>query len=124
LKQYDPKFGAKPSTFIYTCVNRHMIKLLRNAQKRKYEAVLNKGEEASYYSDIDPLNQLIIKEKVAEVYSFIEQKLTDFERKVLLLYLSGMKTSLIAESLKLDFKKVDNALQRAKNKIKSNITKL
>ena len=48
----------------------------------------------------------------------IEEELSDFEKQVLDLYITGMSYSQIARVLGRDEKSTDNALQRLKAKIK------
>ena len=48
----------------------------------------------------------------------IEEELSDFERQVLDLYMTGMSYTQIARVLGRDEKATDNALQRLKTKIK------
>ena len=53
----------------------------------------------------------------------IEKELSNFEKQVLDLYLTGMKYSQIARVLGRDDKSTDNALQRIKAKLKKAISK-
>ena len=58
------------------------------------------------------------KERVAYLEKTIEEELSDFEKQVLDLYMTGMSYSQIAKVLGRDEKATDNALQRLKAKIK------
>ena len=58
------------------------------------------------------------KERVAYLEKVIEEELSDFEKQVLDLYLTGMSYSQIARVLGRDEKSTDNALQRLKAKIR------
>ena len=61
---------------------------------------------------------LIDKENTEEIEKFIETELSSFEREVLELYLTGMGYVDIAKGLSKDEKSTDNALSRAKSKLK------
>ena len=54
------------------------------------------------------------KERLAKC----EKKLSDFEKQVLDLYISGEKQSGIAKILNKEVKTIDNTIQRIKNKLK------
>ncbi len=58
------------------------------------------------------------KERVAYLEKTIEEELSDFEKQVLDLYMTGMSYGQIAKVLGRDEKATDNALQRLKAKIK------
>ena len=58
------------------------------------------------------------KERVAYLEKAIEEELSDFERQVLDLYMTGMSYTQIARVLGRDEKATDNALQRLKAKIR------
>ena len=51
----------------------------------------------------------------------IEEELSDFERQVLDLYMTGMSYTEIAKVLGRDEKATDNALQRLKAKIRKKL---
>ncbi len=55
---------------------------------------------------------------MANLEKLIEEELSDFEKQVLDLYITGMSYSQIAKVLGRDEKATDNALQRLKSKIK------
>lgn len=55
---------------------------------------------------------------MAYLEKLIEEELSDFEKQVLDLYITGMSYSQIAKVLGRDEKATDNALQRLKSKIK------
>ena len=74
-------------------------------------------------SDKNPEELLIDKENVERLEKTIEKELSNFEKQVLDLYLTGMKYSQIARVLGRDDKSTDNALQRIKAKLKKAISK-
>lgn len=66
----------------------------------------------------NPENMVIEKEQVAQLRKQMEEKLSKFEQEVLLLYLSDHGYETISRMLDKPLKSVDNALQRARAKIK------
>ena len=65
----------------------------------------------------DPEALLISREEYAVISQKIERLLSDFEKRVLSLYLSGYSYRDIAEMTGVQPKSVDNALQRIKKKL-------
>ena len=74
--------------------------------------VMSSGESG------DPEELFLDKERVEYLERKIEEELSDFEKQVLDLYLTGMSYSQIAKVLGRDDKSTDNALQRLKAKIR------
>lgn len=66
----------------------------------------------------NPENMVIEKEQVAQLRKQMEEKLSKFEQEVLLLYLSDHGYETISRMLDKPLKSVDNALQRARAKLK------
>ena len=71
----------------------------------------------------NPEDLLIDKENVELLEKVIERELSNFEKQVLDLHLTGMTYSQIARVLGRDDKSTDNALQRIKAKLKRAILK-
>ena len=66
---------------------------------------------------------MIDRENVEDIEHFIDTELSSFEKEVLDLYLTGMSYTSIAKVLSKDEKSTDNALQRAKSKLKKKLSK-
>ena len=69
-------------------------------------------------TELNPEQQLIDRENVRLLEEAIEKQLSAVERQVLELYLTGMSYTEIAKVLNKDEKSTDNALQRAKTKLR------
>ncbi len=69
--------------------------------------------------DEDPLKQILAGEHLNEVLTACEVTLSDVEKTVVFFRAGGMSYDEIGERLKLSPKSVDNALQRARKKLKS-----
>ncbi len=61
---------------------------------------------------------MLDRERVEYLEGIIDRELSDFEKQVLDLYLTGMSYSQIAKVLGREEKATDNALQRLKGKIR------
>ena len=60
---------------------------------------------------------LIDRERVGKIEQYIRQNLSEFEQKVVNLYVDGMNYQQIAKELEKTPKSIDNALQRIKKKL-------
>ncbi len=139
VRDYDEKKNIKFSTFASVCIRRNIYTAITNSNNPKNDP-LNKGVSISStdsreeendseipilstddlgLSDIyNPEANLIHKEKYEDLLRFMEKNLSEIEYKVIDLYIVGLSTSEIAKVLATNEKTTDNALQRAKNKIK------
>lgn len=94
------------------CINNRMISILRKASSKKKRMVATALKESVRVSEKRP--QMI--EGVSEM---MERFLTSYEKKVLSMYLEGKSYKDIALALGRNEKSVDNALFRAKSKLRS-----
>lgn len=137
IRDYDCGRDASFSTFANLCVSRQMYTAV-NASGRSKHIPLN--TYISFYSAIkdesgadtnvsledtlvsekngNPENEVISRENVEMIENLMETELSGFERQALDLYLTGMGYVEIARVLGRDEKSTDNALNRAKNKLK------
>ena len=70
----------------------------------------------------DPLDKVVTSEHLSEVLDVCDQALSGVEKTVVLLLAAGLSYSEISERLDMELKAVDNAVQRARRKIKKAIT--
>lgn len=139
VRDFDEKKNIKFSTFASVCIRRNIYTAITNSNNPKNDP-LNKGvsisptdsREDENGSDISTLStedlglsdiynpeaNLIHKEKYEDLIRFMEKNLSEIEYKVIDFYIIGLSTSEIARVLSTNEKTTDNALQRAKNKIK------
>ncbi len=108
--RYD--FSKSEVTFgLYAriCVHNRLVDLARSAER------LPRCEE---YGDEDepstdtPESELIMRESVERLMDSARAALSDYEYRVLVLYMQGYKTAEISERLKKSPKSVDNAKSR------------
>ena len=69
----------------------------------------------------NPEDIVIDQEDLAQIEEKIGEMLSDFEWKVLSLYLKGKSYQEIARLLNRRVKSIDNALQRVKNKLERHL---
>lgn len=141
VRDYDPGRDASFYTFADLCVARQIYKAVE-AGNRKKHAPLNSyisiyadaedaeesGKEAFTeailsMSDKGPEDEIIDKEETKLLESRINEALSDFERQVLNLRVTGMDYTEIARVLGRDEKSTDNALSRIKMKVKKIVKK-
>lgn len=139
VRDFDEKKNIKFSTFASVCIRRNIYTAITYSNNPKNDP-LNKGvsisptdsREDENDSDISSLStedlglsdiynpeaNIIHKEKYEDLLRFMEKNLSEIEYKVIDFYIIGLSTSEIAKVLSTNEKTTDNALQRAKNKIK------
>lgn len=121
MEAFDPKRGVKFSTFAEVCIVNRMRSL--SAKTRKASAF----PESIEYSEIEevlsddktPESIFIYKEFFTDLWRNIETVLSKAELRVFTLSVNGMSYRDIAEKLGIGEKSVDNAMQRARRKIKA-----
>lgn len=136
VRDFDSGRDASFYTFAELCVSRQMYTAVQ-ASKRKKHFPLNTyvsldggdsapdEQEGRYLAELladraelSPEELFLDKERVEYLEEAIDRELSDFERQVLDLYVTGMSYSQIAKVLGRDEKATDNALQRLKAKIR------
>lgn len=124
IRYYDEKKGASFATFASLCVDTSMRTCVAKALKI---SPANKDDDFDFDSLQDEgksTDDIIIdKEQNGEFYKKLSEILTDKEMAVLDMYLRHYSYQQIGETLGIKEKSVDNALQRAKSKIKHNLGK-
>lgn len=132
VRDYDLGRDASFYTFADLCISRQMYTAVQSAGRQKhiplnsYVSLYSEGDgEADFLISAaqtseqrNPEALFLDKERVEYLEKCIDEELSDFEKQVLDLYITGMSYSQIAKVLGRDEKATDNALQRLKNKIK------
>lgn len=142
IRDYDYGRDASFFSFADLCVSRQMYTAV-TASGRKKHMPLNTyislssggmdGDDSSEHSEglnleerlsglgDNPESIIIDRENVEDIEHFIDTELSSFEKQVLDLYLTGMSYVQIAKVLSKDEKATDNALSRAKSKLKKKL---
>lgn len=137
VRDYDMGRDASFSTFAELCINRQMYTAVQASRRQKHVPLntyiplygegsgdregVNLAEFLADRSERNPEAMFLDKERVADLEKMIEEELSEFEKQVLDLYLTGMSYSQIARVLGRDEKSTDNALQRLKSKIRKRV---
>ncbi|MEG0693075.1 MAG: sigma-70 family RNA polymerase sigma factor [Oscillospiraceae bacterium] len=125
IRSFDDNKKASFFTYANHCITNRLKNLLASALTNK-STVYNKSisfdeMEDDIISDNCVQNPELIfiqNEGYSVLVDLIEQHLSKSEKDVLFLYLSGCDYSTVAAKLNLSQKSVDNALQRARRKLK------
>lgn len=119
-------------TYAKTCIERKIYDLLKISRRGK-QSILNNSipfeidDEFGESKDCDyflkdntenPEKKLINDETMKEIFEKAYDRLTDLEIQIFELKVSGFDNKEIVKILDVDYKKVDNTLQRIKAKLK------
>lgn len=138
IRDYDAGRDASFYTFAELCITRQVYTAVQSSNRKKhaflnsYVSLYENGEKRELNDDGDmeliaalvapqaknPEELLIDKENVEQLQNAIEQELSEFEKQVLELHLTGMNYTDIAHVLGKTDKATDNALQRVRIKIR------
>ena len=138
IRDYDPTRQASFHSFAELCVTRQIITAVKSATRRKHSplngyvslsrstSLEEDGERL--LSDIlaakeicDPATIVISAWETNFIRTGMADALSPFESQVLRLYTNGRSYQEIADSLNRHTKAVDNALQRVKRKMETQI---
>ena len=136
VRDYDPGRDASFYTFADLCVSRQMYKAVEAGNRKKhlplnsYVSIYDENDKNSSGEGVNilemilsesgksPEDVVIDKEQTRQLEQKIYDSLSDFERQVLNLRLTGLEYTAIAKILGRDEKSTDNALSRIKMKVK------
>lgn len=128
-KGYDPTAGTMFSTYAISSINNAMTaglkRYLRNARRHAGVNIDDIDEwqlQSRFRKDIPikPVEDMYLDgEDIKQRELQIETLLSNFERRVLRLYLAGYSYRQISELLLISTKAVDNALQRVRRKLRA-----
>lgn len=131
IRAYDPAKGGSFQSFANVCIGNSLKNLFASATSQKgllsaQTLSFDELEEIDLRdkTEADPELALIDRESCNELTELIGRVLSDFERNVLFSYLSGRGYDEVAAKLHSSQKSVDNALQRARRKLKAVLNEL
>lgn len=113
---FDPG-KASFSTFARVCMRSAVLDALRRQRGEEDLTFFREGEEVSDSSE-DPQRVLMDRERLSALLSEMDRVLSPLESRVLKLRLDGMDGEEIAGATNLSRRAVDNALFRARAKLK------
>lgn len=137
IRDYDVEKEIIFRSFASVCIDRQLYNAVKGANRLKnsplntyisldipVEARGNEengaatlGEMLEWVGVSNPEDILIDRERVGKIEQYIRQNLSEFEQKVVKLYVDGMDYQQIAKELEKNPKSIDNALQRIKKKL-------
>lgn len=130
VRDYSASCGASFRTFAEMCIHRQIVTAIKTATRQKHIPLnsyisLYKNSEDPERSLIDtlqltgedPADTFLGKERAKQMETLLQTALSDFEKRVLSLYMDGCSYAQAAERLGRSVKAVDNALQRIKKKM-------
>lgn len=142
IRDYDSGRDASFFTFAELCVVRQIYSAVTASRRQKHMPL---NSYISFYSDAmessdgkrtpsleetlsdnpedNPEAIIIDRENVEAIEKWIDTELSVFERECIELYMTGMPYTEIARILNKDEKSTDNALNRAKSKLKKKFGK-
>ncbi len=120
---FDAKKDVKFSTYAGACITNGILSAVR-ANSRKKHSPLNgyvpiDEVELQGENPHDPERAVFLAEEMAQIRTCIENELTDLEYNVLMHHIAGDGYDEMAKTLGVSVKSVDNALSRARKKIKT-----
>ncbi len=141
IRDYDFGRDASFATFADLCISRQMYSAIKSLARKKhmplntyisiYTSREGTGQDAessleeTLESDASfiPEQYVIEREDLKALEEAIETELSDLERQVLDLYVTGMNLKKISAVLGRDEKSTDNAMQRIRNKLRKYLSK-
>ena len=116
VKSFDPSKGKSFRNYSMTLCKQAMQRAYKsaNSKKRKPSGLVSIEEIGDMASDSSSVEDQVINK---EILSVALSGLSDFENKVLKLYILGDPRKQIAEKLGCSIKSVDNAIQRIRKKV-------
>lgn len=119
---YSESKGASLKTFASVCIDNRLRSVIRRISSEK-NRVLNEcvdltEEVVSDDSDTNPETMMLLQENANEQTQYIESILSKREYMVFVRFMSGMSYNETAADIGISVKAVDNALSRARVKLK------
>ena len=107
-------------TFAYVCVKRRIMDAVKRAARKKNQPFYLAGmlpQKEMETSEPSPEEMIILDDDKREFNQKMSRVLSDFEFKIVIMYMEGLTNVEICETLGKSKKSVDNAIQRSKRKL-------
>lgn len=108
--------------FAYTCIKNRIVDEFKRSSGNVPTLVIeqfSEDEEGGASSEITPEDVLINSEERRELTETMKSSLSKLELKALEMYVVGLTMNEIASALNITYKQLDNALSRAKRKLRN-----
>ena len=113
--------GCSFKNFAYLCISRKILDAVKKGLKDYVEPLPLGGDVVG--EGMNPEDMLILSDEQKEFRQKMSKVLSDFEFKIMTMYMDGMTCAEICEATGKPSKSVDNALQRSKRKLLAIILK-
>lgn len=114
------------ATYASHCIRNRIISVIRHSSSKKRipsEMVVPLEETADFPENApSPEEHLISQKEAGYISSIISSSLSEQERKVFMLHLTGMSYEEIANTVGISRKAVDGTLQRARKKLREKLS--
>ena len=117
IGSFSSAAGKSFKNFVYLCVVRRIYSYLRFINRGNPEGERSEIDPESIPEGSTPEDLLLDGESDAEFRLRLVKTLSDFEFRVVTMYLEGMSYAQISEATGKEIKSIDNALARAKRKL-------
>ncbi len=128
IEKYDASKGASFKTYVSFEIRGNILNALSSRNKRSNLPLKDYVRVDSSFpdipsADVTPEEKALLSELVESVYSLMETELSEIERRALVLRMSGNSVREIARSVGISEKSAENAILRARTKLRSAIKK-
>lgn len=117
VNSYDASKGVPFEAYAFKCMQ-NSINSAAVVYKKELPIVSESELSSVVDTQVDPLDKLLVSEELSHVLNTCQVSLTDVEKTVVFLKAAGLPYSEIASRLGMNEKTVDNAIQRARRKLK------
>ena len=111
INQTKVTFGC----YVKTCIRNKLISCVRKAHSKKRRQMAEANQASNSDTTQDSLLQY---ESSKEFLSLAKEILSDYEMKILLMYISGLRAKEISVKVGKSEKSVNNAIYRIRSKLK------
>lgn len=140
VQRFDPARQVKFSTFARLCIDRKLYTAVTASNRKKNDALnyamsidddketdggvsYTLGESLMSDQDTNPESYIIAEENRTDLERLLAGCLSKMEYQVISYYRNGISYTEIAQKMNRTPKAIDNAIQRARNKIHSQLVK-
>ncbi|QSX05969.1 sigma-70 family RNA polymerase sigma factor [Sedimentibacter sp. zth1] len=136
INEYKTNKQCSFKSYASLCIKRHIITIIRSSTRQKHNPLNNYvsfnmllcdsngiyilDTIANNYCD-NPESIIILNENKRKLNFIINKNLSNFEKKVISCYISGLSYHEASIILETDEKSIDNALQRIKKKMREQL---
>jgi RNA polymerase sporulation-specific sigma factor len=132
ITEFDKNRQVSFHSFASLCISRQILTAIKTATRQKHiplnsslslDKTVSDNVDGTYVNNfiesktLNPEELLIDKEEKNYIANHINEALSNFENRVLALYLQGYTYVNIANKIQKDEKAIDNAIQRIRKKV-------